>query len=263
MPPMTILAMSSFQYDRDHFSGDSMTPLMAVNRLPMIFRMSQVYIAWHPPAHPRHPYLSEPSRPPKTTFCWFRGPLSTRAPGKVEVQVRFDQRMIGHSPRAMPHSRASPTPGRCRENAAVGERCGDGSRVIISASAERQQGEWRAPEQAHRVPAMISPIPAETTPTVRETAPIHNKAMSRFGFCGSRPTTERKKPAGIKIAAYNTPLLSCSASAGTPSELVKILITRPRMTSTPAWACPARKNAFCKSLVGGFPACTRSMNVPP
>src|SRR5829696_5940893 len=121
-------------------------------------------------------------------------------------------------------------------------------------SAERQQDEWYAPERPQRVPAMISPTPAEMTPTVREAAPIHNKAMSRFGFCGSRPTTERKKPAGIKIAAYNTALLSCSATAGTPSELVKILITRPRITSTPAWACPARKNAFCRSLVGGFPS---------
>jgi hypothetical protein len=32
MPPMTTLAMSSFQYDSDHFSGDSTTPSTAMNR---------------------------------------------------------------------------------------------------------------------------------------------------------------------------------------------------------------------------------------
>jgi hypothetical protein len=31
MPPMTTLALSSFQYDSDHFLGDSTTPSMAMN----------------------------------------------------------------------------------------------------------------------------------------------------------------------------------------------------------------------------------------
>jgi hypothetical protein len=31
----------------------------------------------------------------------------------------------------------------------------------------------------------------------------HDTAISRFGFCAYRPTTEMKKPAGIKVAAYN------------------------------------------------------------
>jgi hypothetical protein len=31
--------MSPFQYDSDHFSGDSTTPSMAMNRLPLTFRM--------------------------------------------------------------------------------------------------------------------------------------------------------------------------------------------------------------------------------
>jgi hypothetical protein len=35
------------------------------------------------------------------------------------------------------------------------------------------------------------------------------------------------------------------------------------MTSTPACACPARKNAFWNSVAGTLPDTTRSMNVPP
>jgi hypothetical protein len=31
MPPMTTLAMSSFQYDSQHFSGDSTTPSTAMS----------------------------------------------------------------------------------------------------------------------------------------------------------------------------------------------------------------------------------------
>ena len=76
--------------------------------------------------------------------------------------------------------------------------------------------------------AMIKPAPADTKPTVSEAAPIHRRTKSRLGFCGSRPVTERKNPAGIKIAVYSTPSLSCFASAGTPSVLVKIVISDPR-----------------------------------
>ena len=91
MPPMTTLAMSSFQYDSDHFSGDSTTPSMAMNRLPMIFRLRQVYREASPSSS-ETPLLvrAEPSADDHVLLV--PGPLSIRAPGKVDVQVQLDQR---------------------------------------------------------------------------------------------------------------------------------------------------------------------------
>ncbi len=54
-------------------------------------------------------------------------------------------------------------------------------------------------------------MPAETRPTVKDAAPNHSTMISRDGFCGSRPRTDKKKPAGIKMAAQSTPLPSESA----------------------------------------------------
>jgi hypothetical protein len=88
--------------------------------------------------------------------------------------------------------------------------------------------------------------------------------MKRFGFWRSLPIADRKKPADIPIAPSAAP--SRATNSAKPSRRVastRIVLSRPRMTSTPACAWPARKNDFWKSVVGTPPVKTRSRNVPP
>ena len=130
---MTTLAMSSFQYDSDHFSDDSTAPSMAMSG----FADDLPHEAGHPITHPRHPYLSEPSRPAKTTFSWSRARCRYAHLEKVDVQVELDQRglAIRQKPRRIAVRRQ---PWKVSEKVAVVKAVATGSRVIISASRSRE-----------------------------------------------------------------------------------------------------------------------------
>src|SRR5690606_617081 len=108
-----------------------------------------------------------------------------------------------------------------------------------------------------------SPTPAATRPVASAATPSQSSAISPLGLSAPRLATERKNPAGTSTAARSTPWARNEAVPVTPARSTASLTTRPSVTSTPAWAWPARKKACCRGVAGKPPRTTRSRNVPP
>src|SRR5207302_5970450 len=92
--------------------------------------------------------------------------------------------------------------------------------------------------------AASRPTPSETTPAASDSAPIQTSQMSRLGcWMSPLPAEDTKNPADIRIAANGTP--ERAAQPARPCSVVASASTwqmRPRLTSTPACAWPARAN---------------------
>src|ERR1700693_1419173 len=74
--------------------------------------------------------------------------------------------------------------------------------------------------------------------------------MALFGRSARGDATERKKPAGINMAAAGTPMRTIQASGvGSTIESTSIWQTSDRITITPACACPARKQILADRVV--------------
>ncbi len=110
---------------------------------------------------------------------------------------------------------------------------------------------------------MMRPTPAPTSPTASVATPSHSTPMKPFGFCGSRPMADGKNPADLRMADHSTKSPRVRDQSGTRGSVSSSRMTRPSVTRTPAWACPARKKDFCRSLAGKPPEKTRSRKVPP
>ncbi|EHK83507.1 glycerophosphodiester phosphodiesterase [Rhodococcus pyridinivorans AK37] len=94
-----------------------------------------------------------------------------------------------------------------------------------------------SPPQRAAIPAASTATPEISTPAVRETAPSRTAANIRPGRVGSGPSTDRKKPAGIRIAATSTAMAPAADQPGdAPTTCVRTAMSNPRVTSTPAWA---------------------------
>src|SRR5690606_18788333 len=112
--------------------------------------------------------------------------------------------------------------------------------------------------------AVSSPTPRVTTPAASTVAPTGSSATHRLGRVRPRPAAEKKKPAGMRIAATSTPVRASHRQP--PSSAVasdRSRQTSPSTTSTPACAWPARKKRRWKSVAGTRPVTTAAMNAPP
>jgi hypothetical protein len=82
--------------------------------------------------------------------------------------------------------------------------------------------------------------------------------MARFGFCGSLPITDRKKPAGISSAAIGTNDVPMNRQMPSScAESITVAIAKPSTSSTAACAWPARKKFCCSRFTGTWPRTTR------
>src|SRR5918994_447332 len=132
-----------------------------------------------------------------------------------------------------------------------------GGRATPNRSARRPTAPGR-PQAASRA------IPSVITPAARNAAPSQTSQTKPLGLVRPCPAEEKKKPAGIRIAASGTP--DRATQAAKPSSVVasvRIVPTRPRVTKAPAMPWPARGNARWKSVAGIAPVAIGVSTQPP